>query len=126
AGLRPAPPGSGAARGGGERRQAGRRAHRPPQGRTAMRRGERGPVPDGRGSALADRVEGYLLARTHHEQARREAEALCARLPWLTTAQAEDVTRQYVRQRIDLTRTMMLHTLERAEQMRGEYEARYA
>ncbi|WP_206317011.1 hypothetical protein [Streptomyces composti] len=91
-----------------------------------MRRGERGPVPDGRGSALADRVEGYLLARTHHEQARREAEALCARLPWLTTAQAEDVTRQYVRQRIDLTRTTMLHTLERAEQMRGEYEARYA
>ncbi|GAA1422864.1 hypothetical protein GCM10009601_25030 [Streptomyces thermospinosisporus] len=91
-----------------------------------MRRGERETPPDGLGSALAVRVEGYLLAHTHHEQAHREAESLCARLPWLTTAQAEDVTRQYVRQRIELTRRMLQMTLERADQLRGEYEARYA
>ncbi|MEV8596237.1 hypothetical protein [Streptomyces sp. NPDC052012] len=79
-----------------------------------------------RGSALADTVEGYLLARTHLDQAHREAESLCSRLPWLTTAQAEEVTRHYIRQRIDLTRRMLVSTTERADQLRKEYEARYA
>jgi hypothetical protein len=79
-----------------------------------------------RNSVLANTVEGYLLARSHHDQARREAETLCARMPWLTTAQAEDVTRHYVRQRIDLTRQMLLGTAERAAQLRQEYEERYA
>ncbi|GHB54572.1 hypothetical protein GCM10010377_52110 [Streptomyces viridiviolaceus] len=75
---------------------------------------------------LADDVEGYLLARAHHDQARREAEDLCARMPWLTTAQAEDVTRHYIRHRIDLTRQMLLDTVQRATQLRQEYENRYA
>ncbi|MDL5199303.1 hypothetical protein [Streptomyces sp. ALI-76-A] len=85
----------------------------------------RGAPGDERG-ALANTVEGYLLARTHHDQAEREAEALCARMPWLTTAQAEDVTRHYLRQRVDLTRQMLLTTTERAAQLRQEYEDRYA
>ncbi|MGW0333237.1 hypothetical protein ACWD0J_15430 [Streptomyces sp. NPDC003011] len=77
-------------------------------------------------SELANTVEGYLLARTHHDQAQREAEDLCARMPWLTSAQAEDVTRHYLRQRIDLTRQMLLTTTERAGRLREEYEDRYA
>jgi hypothetical protein len=77
-------------------------------------------------SALADEVEGYLLARTHHDQARREAEDLCARMPWLTAAQAEDLTHHYIRQRIDLTRQMLRFTARRAVQLRQEYESRYA
>ncbi|MEU9057027.1 hypothetical protein AB0D37_42790 [Streptomyces sp. NPDC048384] len=77
-------------------------------------------------SALAGEAEGYLLARAHHDQARREAEDLCARMPWLTAAQAEDVARHYTRKRIDLTRQMLLSTVERASQLRQEYETRYA
>ncbi|MFJ7044435.1 hypothetical protein ACIQVC_13660 [Streptomyces sp. NPDC101112] len=71
-------------------------------------------------------VEGYLLARTHREQACREAEDLCARMPWLTTAQAHEVTAHYLRRRMELTRHMLLTSLERAGQLREEYEDRYA
>ncbi|MFF6779681.1 hypothetical protein [Streptomyces sp. NPDC012510] len=77
-------------------------------------------------SALADAVEGYVLARTHIEEAHREAEDLCARMPWLTAAQAEDITRHYVRQRVDITRRMLLATTERAAGLRREYDDRYA
>ncbi|GKQ41464.1 hypothetical protein [Streptomyces sp. A012304] len=90
-----------------------------------MRRGRRRASYD-EGNALANTVEGYLLARAHHDEARREAEDLCARMPWLTTAQAEDVTRHYVRQRIALTRRMLRTTTERAAELRREYEDRYA
>lgn len=76
-------------------------------------------------STLADEAEGYLLAHAHHDQARREAEDLCAQMPWLTAAQAEDVTRHYIHKRIDLTRRTMLDTVERGAQLRQEYESRY-
>ncbi|MEU0743586.1 hypothetical protein [Streptomyces sp. NPDC006134] len=90
-----------------------------------MSRGRGGePLPRD-ASLLASEAEGYLLARVHHDDARREARALCAALPWLTTAQAEDVTRHYVEQRIDLTRRMLSGTARRAEELRQEYEARY-
>jgi hypothetical protein len=77
-------------------------------------------------AALVNSVEGYLLARTHEEDARREAAEICARMSWLTSAQAEDVTRQYVRQRMVVTRRMLQTTADRAIELRGEYEARYA
>ncbi|MFE9839183.1 hypothetical protein ACFYP4_29215 [Streptomyces sp. NPDC005551] len=77
-------------------------------------------------SELANTIEGYLLVRTHQDQARREAEDLCARLPWLTGAQAEDVTRHYLHQRVDLTRRLLQDTVERAGRLRQEYEERYA
>ncbi|KOG42621.1 hypothetical protein AQJ84_31970 [Streptomyces resistomycificus] len=75
---------------------------------------------------MVDEVEGYLLARAHHARARREAEAFCSHLPWLTAAQAEDVTHHYVRERTQLTRRMLLDTAERAAELRQEYETRYA
>ncbi|MFJ8946264.1 hypothetical protein ACIRG4_24030 [Streptomyces sp. NPDC102395] len=91
-----------------------------------MRRGGRRTSGEDTGGALVNTVEGYLLARAHHDEARREAEELCDRLPWLTTAQAEDVSRHYVRQRVDLTRRMLRTTVDRAAELRREYEARYA
>ncbi|MET9505620.1 hypothetical protein ACFYO5_21545 [Streptomyces sp. NPDC006259] len=84
------------------------------------------PAPDGRDGVLAAEAEGYLLARVHHDQAHREAEDLCARLPWLTTAQADDLTHHYVRQRTDLTRRMLRDIVHRAAELRQEYESRYA
>ncbi|MEV4788261.1 hypothetical protein AB0K53_22915 [Streptomyces tuirus] len=90
-------------------------------------RGGRDPLTDGeRDSGLADEAEGFLLARAHHDQARREAEDLCARMPWLTTAQVEELTGHYVRRRLDVTRDLLLATVSRAGQLRQEYEARYA
>lgn len=56
----------------------------------------------------------------------REAEDLCACLPWLTTAQADDLAHHYIRQRNHLTRLMFQETLRRAAQLRQEYESRYA
>ncbi|MEU1853684.1 hypothetical protein ABZ499_31575 [Streptomyces sp. NPDC019990] len=91
-----------------------------------MRRARRTASHDDGPHPLADEAEGYLLARLHHDDARREAEDLCARLPWLTTAQAEELARHYVRHRIGLTRRMLLSTLERADQLRQEYESRYS
>ncbi|MFF8031518.1 MULTISPECIES: hypothetical protein [unclassified Streptomyces] len=79
-----------------------------------------------RAEALAHQVEGYLLLHTERERARHEASVLCGRLPWLTTAQAQDVTRQYVEQRLSLTHRTLRATAERAEALRHEYEARYA
>ncbi|MFD5126488.1 hypothetical protein [Streptomyces olindensis] len=91
-----------------------------------MRRGRREPPAGGRPHVLADEVEGYLLAQTHHDQARREAEDLCARMPWLTGAQAEEIAGHYVRTRLDVTRQLLFGTVRRAEQLRHEYESRYA
>ncbi|MER7403633.1 hypothetical protein ABT373_14365 [Streptomyces sp. NPDC000070] len=91
-----------------------------------MRRaGHEAPYDDPR-HTLAYEAEGYLLAHAHREQARREAEELCAHMPWLTTAQAEELTGHYVRRRLDVTRQSLRSTVRRAEELRQEYESRYA
>ncbi|MFF9094586.1 hypothetical protein ACF1AY_09060 [Streptomyces sp. NPDC014776] len=77
-------------------------------------------------AVLANEVEGFLLAEADRERARRDAEAFCARLPWLTTAQAEEVARLYTEEHIELTRQRLRQTLRRAAELRQEYEARYA
>ncbi|MFC9927821.1 hypothetical protein [Streptomyces sp. NPDC127190] len=86
----------------------------------------RGAPLDRQGGALANEVEGYLLLQAEREQALREAEMLCARLPWLTSGQAEDLARHYTEQRLGLTRQALQATADRAKRLRGEYEARYA
>ncbi|MFD0318211.1 hypothetical protein [Streptomyces flavalbus] len=91
-----------------------------------MRRKAPTEAPQTPGNALVRETEGYLRARSHHEQAVREAEELCARLSWLTTTQAQDLTEHYVRQRVDLTRRMLRRTVQRAAEIQREYEARYA
>ncbi|MEV7997164.1 hypothetical protein AB0O67_36400 [Streptomyces sp. NPDC086077] len=77
-------------------------------------------------AALANEVEGYLLVRSEVDDARREAEELCACLPWLTTAQAEDLTCHYVDKRLEFTRRVLRRSARRAEQLQQRYEARYA
>lgn len=91
-----------------------------------MRHGGHQAPASERDSGLADEAEGFLLAQAHRDQARCEAEELCARMPWLTTAQAEELTGHYVRRRLDVTRDLLLTTTLRAGQLRREYEARYA
>jgi hypothetical protein len=85
------------------------------------------PGPPNRQAArLANEVEGYLLLQAERDQALHEARTLCSRLPWLTTAQAEEVVRHYIEQRLGLTRQALQITADRAHQLRAEYEARYA
>jgi hypothetical protein len=87
----------------------------------------RAPQPEaGQVSALVAEAEGHLMARAHIDDAHREAEELCATLPWLTSSQAEEIRRHYVGRRLDFTRRMLRSTAERAGQLRQEYEARYA
>jgi hypothetical protein len=81
---------------------------------------------DRHSGTLANEVEGYLLLQAEREQAQREAEALCARLPWLTSGQAENLAHHYTEQRLGLTRQALQATADRAKRLRGEYEARYA
>ncbi|MFB9466552.1 hypothetical protein [Streptomyces cinereospinus] len=76
--------------------------------------------------ALANEAEGYLVACAEREAARREAEQLCARLPWLTTAQAEDLGHRLVEQRLEVTRGILRRSADRAERLHRAYEARYA
>ncbi|MDQ0585717.1 hypothetical protein [Streptomyces rishiriensis] len=84
-----------------------------------------GPV-DRTGARLANEVEGYLLLQAERDQAQHEARTLCSRMPWLTTAQAEDLARHYIEQRLGLTRQALQITADRAHRLRAEYEARYA
>ncbi|WP_338783657.1 hypothetical protein [Streptomyces sp. DG1A-41] len=91
-----------------------------------MRRGGHEAPHDDQRHALADEAEGYLLAHAHRDQARREAEDLCARMPWLTITQAEELTGHYIRRRLDVTRQLLHSTVRRAEELRQEYESRYA
>ncbi|MGV9550586.1 hypothetical protein, partial [Streptomyces ardesiacus] len=56
---------------------------------------------------------------------REEARALCDRMPWMTSAQADDFTRHYVDHRLTLMRAMLSVTVTRAGELREEYEGRY-
>ncbi|MFC8093602.1 hypothetical protein [Streptomyces sp. NPDC057301] len=87
-----------------------------------MSKGRRSRAHAGQGSALVGEVEGYLKARAHHLEAREEAESLCSSMPWMTTAQAEQVTRHYIELRIGLTRQTLIRHID---DLREQYEARY-
>lgn len=81
------------------------------------------PDPDcARGLA---RMEGYLLWNAEVEEARRRAARFTDQLPWLTTAQREDVERVYVTDRVAACRESFSRVAGRAVELRAEYTARY-
>ncbi|MFI8998830.1 hypothetical protein [Streptomyces sp. NPDC053542] len=71
------------------------------------------------------RLEGYLLSWTEAERARTEAAAFADRMPWLTTAQREEVIRQYTADRLVLTRRYLERVRHRCVQLQDEYAGRY-
>ncbi|MET9297216.1 hypothetical protein [Streptomyces sp. NPDC003077] len=71
------------------------------------------------------RVEGYLLWQAERDRARAEAEEFADRMPWLTTAQREEVTRLYREQRLVVARQVLRAIADRCEELREEYTARY-
>ncbi|GGO50310.1 hypothetical protein GCM10012287_29730 [Streptomyces daqingensis] len=87
-----------------------------------MRRSTTGQDEATRGIA---QLEGYLLAQTYRENARTEAEAFADRLPWLTSAQHEEVVSLYTAERMALTRRVLEATVQRCGELRQEYTDRY-
>lgn len=71
------------------------------------------------------RLEGYLLCQAELGDARADAEAFARRMPWLTTAQREQVVRLYTEDRVALSRRTLQRIVDRCHELRGEYSARY-
>ncbi|MFJ6070996.1 hypothetical protein ACIQFU_09130 [Streptomyces sp. NPDC093065] len=90
-----------------------------------MSGGRRPHPPVGDAAAIATQAEGFLRAQAYYDEARGEARTLCDRMPWMTSAQAEDFTRHYVDHRLTLTRAMLSTTVTRAGELREDYEGRY-
>nr|WP_202546493.1 hypothetical protein [Streptomyces sp. SID2119] len=70
-------------------------------------------------------LEGYLLWNAEVESARAQARRFTGELPWLTTAQREDVERVYLADRVAVSRESLTRVRDRAAELRGEYTARY-
>ncbi|MER5554796.1 hypothetical protein ABT001_24510 [Streptomyces sp. NPDC002793] len=81
--------------------------------------------PDKESARGLAQVEGYLLWNAEVEEARRRARLFTDALPWLTTAQREDVERVYVADRVEACRETLTRIAGRAVELRGEYTARY-
>ncbi|MCX2970458.1 MULTISPECIES: hypothetical protein [Streptomyces] len=71
-------------------------------------------------------LEGYLLWQAEVGRARTRAEAFAARMPWLTTAQREEVVRLYTAEHLRLSRQYLETVAARCHALRGEYTARFA
>ncbi|MFE2296432.1 hypothetical protein [Streptomyces sp. NPDC059452] len=70
-------------------------------------------------------LEGYLLWSAEVERARRQARRFTGELPWLTTAQREDVERVYLADRVAVSRDSLTRVRDRAAELRAEYTERY-
>ncbi|ANH90043.1 MULTISPECIES: hypothetical protein [unclassified Streptomyces] len=74
---------------------------------------------------LADQVEGYLLWQARIAEAEERARAFTEPLPWLTTAQREEIEAHYVRDSLTRARADLQRVADRCRALRGEYEERY-
>ncbi|MEW1791262.1 MULTISPECIES: hypothetical protein [Streptomyces] len=86
--------------------------------------GEPAPSP-GEASAGIQQLEGYLLAQSRVREARTHALVFADRLPWLTTAQHEEVVSLYTQDHIAMSRRALESVVARAAELREEYTARY-
>ncbi|MFJ8692471.1 hypothetical protein [Streptomyces roseolilacinus] len=71
------------------------------------------------------RLEGYLSAEAHLREARLQAEAFVLRLPWLTTAQREEVARRYAEAHVAHATQALKQVARRSAELRDEYGRRY-
>ncbi|WP_411083344.1 hypothetical protein [Streptomyces sp. cmx-18-6] len=81
--------------------------------------------PDKESARGLAQLEGYLLWNAEVERARAQARRFTDELPWLTTAQREDVERAYLADRVSVTRESLIRVRDRAVELRGEYTERY-
>ncbi|MFJ9112524.1 hypothetical protein [Streptomyces sp. NPDC102283] len=71
-------------------------------------------------------LEGFLLWNAEVERARRQARRFTGQLPWLTTAQREDVERVFIAERVTASRESLTRIRDRVDELRAEYAGRYA
>ncbi|GAA3795964.1 hypothetical protein ACFS5L_33105 [Streptomyces phyllanthi] len=71
------------------------------------------------------RLEGYLLCQSEIQRAHAEAESFAGRLPWLTTAQREEVVAHYVEEQLRLSKEVLQRIATRCAELRDEYTTRY-
>ncbi|GHH45556.1 hypothetical protein [Streptomyces candidus] len=76
-------------------------------------------------AAGISRLEGYLLGQAEIQRAESQGKDFAGRLPWLTTAQQEEVARHYTQDRLATTRQALTAVNARQAELREEYTARY-
>ncbi|MDT9685087.1 hypothetical protein RND61_23945 [Streptomyces sp. TRM76323] len=76
-------------------------------------------------AAGPERPGDRLAAETRPDEIRRQADAFALRLPWLTTAQHEEVARLYAEDRVEQVERALGHLTRRAAELREEYARRY-
>ncbi|MFD3484021.1 hypothetical protein [Streptomyces sp. NPDC058665] len=76
-------------------------------------------------AAGIQQLEGYLLAQSRVREARAHAVVFADRMPWLTTAQHEEIVRLYTQDHIAMSRRALELVVTRAGELREEYTARY-
>ncbi|MEW1659368.1 hypothetical protein [Streptomyces sp. NPDC093707] len=86
---------------------------------------ETGRGEDVRMAEAINEIEGFLLWEAEREQARTRAEEFCARLPWLTASQREDVAAHYCREQREQSRSYLERIAVRSAALRTEYEGAY-
>jgi hypothetical protein len=70
-------------------------------------------------------VEGYLLAQAELREAREAGEAFAHRMPWLTTAQHEEVARLHAEDHIERSMEALRSVAAHSVALRAEYTARH-
>ena len=70
-------------------------------------------------------MEGYLLAQSRLLEARTHATMFADRMPWLTSAQYEEVVSLYTEDHIAVSHRALEAVVARAGELRAEYTARY-
>ncbi|GAA1519462.1 hypothetical protein [Streptomyces albidochromogenes] len=70
-------------------------------------------------------LEGYLLWSAEVAEARHQAGRFAEQLPWLTTAQREDVERAYTADRLAVSKAFLVRVAARSTALRAEYTERY-
>lgn len=79
----------------------------------------------GEASAGIQQLEGYLLAQSRVRESRTHAVVFADRMPWLTTAQYDEVVSLYTQDHIAMSRRALESVVARAAELRAEYTARY-
>ena len=72
-----------------------------------------------------NQLEGYLLWQAETDRARDSAREFSARLPWLTTAQREEVERAYTQDRLEQSKAYLVRIAARCRELQREYQERY-
>jgi hypothetical protein len=70
-------------------------------------------------------LEGYLLAQAVVTDSLSCAEAFAGQMPWLTTAQREEVVRLYASDRLQISRAALQRVTDRALELQSQYSSRY-